>query len=254
MDTSFISSAGRLSLAPAKMAGRVAGSLLRKVRGGRSGAAPSSQRSASAAPAAKPATRARPKARAKPKPRPKPLDDVTIARKVETIIFRGAKVDKGKVDVNVAEGVVWLRGEVRTPDLVKQLEARAAEVVEVRGVENLLHLPKTPAPSRTDTPAAQRKTRRSSGRPEERTVKLAETGEEAPAPASAEPSPKEVSAGGTGRHPAPLGSPAAEESAVETAAKPGAEPAEEEGPDAGDLDKDPAYEPSDPAQRELKGS
>src|SRR3954447_943333 len=41
---------------------------------------------------------------------PKPLDDVTITRKVETELFRSAKVDKGKISVNTADGVVWLRG------------------------------------------------------------------------------------------------------------------------------------------------
>jgi hypothetical protein len=150
---------------------------------------------------------------------------VTIARKVETTIFRGVDVDKGKVDVNVAEGVVWLRGEVRTPELIKQLEERAAKVAEVRGVENLLHLPKTPAPSRTDTPAPQRKTRRSSKRPEERTVNLTQVTEEAPAPPSAEPSPREVAASGTGRRPAPLGSQDTEEAAAKPAGEAAAEPA-----------------------------
>ncbi len=77
---------------------------------------------------------------------PKDLDDVTIARKVETTIFRGTNVDKGKVDVNAAEGVVWLRGEVRTPELINELEARAREIPEVKRVENLLHLPGTEAP------------------------------------------------------------------------------------------------------------
>ena len=92
---------------------------------------------------------------------PKDLDDTALARKVETVIFRDPEVDKGKIDVNAAGGVVWLRGEARTPDLVRELERRAQEVPEVRQVENLLHLPKTPAPSRTDTPAGQRRTRRS---------------------------------------------------------------------------------------------
>jgi len=44
----------------------------------------------------------------------------------------------------------------RSPQLIKLAEARAAEVPEVTKVENLLHLPKTPAPSRTDTPPRQR--------------------------------------------------------------------------------------------------
>jgi osmotically-inducible protein OsmY len=99
--------------------------------------------------------------RAKAKPG---MDDATLTRKVESEIFRIRGVAKGKIDVNAADGVVWLRGEAKTPELIKRLEARAAAVPEVARVENLLHLPKTPAPSRTDTPPAQRKTRTESDR------------------------------------------------------------------------------------------
>src|SRR5690349_24454938 len=38
---------------------------------------------------------------------PKQLDDVGLARKVETVIFRDDTVPKGKIDVNAADGVVW---------------------------------------------------------------------------------------------------------------------------------------------------
>lgn len=62
-------------------------------------------------------------------------------------------VDRGQVDVKVAEGVVRLRGEVRTPDLISELEARAVRVPQVRRVENLLHTP-TPPPD-TATPASK---------------------------------------------------------------------------------------------------
>jgi hypothetical protein len=79
------------------------------------------------------------------KPKAKPLDDVTITRKVETILFRDESVNKGKVNVNTADGVVSLRGEAKTPELIKELEAKAREIPEVKDVENLLHLPKTPA-------------------------------------------------------------------------------------------------------------
>jgi hypothetical protein len=92
---------------------------------------------------------------------PKPLGDVALVRKVESVIFRRRGVQKGKIDVNAAEGIVWLRGEAKTPDLINELESAARDIPEVRRVENLLHLPKTPAPSRSDTPARQRKTRRS---------------------------------------------------------------------------------------------
>ncbi|HKP89378.1 MAG TPA: BON domain-containing protein, partial [Thermoleophilaceae bacterium] len=104
--------------------------------------------------------------------RPKPaMDDVTLARKVETEIFRVRGVAKGKIDVNAADGVVWLRGEARTPELIKRVEARAEAIPEVLRVENLLHLPKTPAPSRTDTPPSQRKTRARSERTAARDTK-----------------------------------------------------------------------------------
>jgi hypothetical protein len=78
---------------------------------------------------------------------------VTIARKAESVIFRDVEVDKGAVDVNVAEGVLWLRGEVPTTDLINELETRANEVTEVRRVENLLHVPASPAPTRPQPPA-----------------------------------------------------------------------------------------------------
>jgi BON domain len=132
-----------LAFAPARVAGRVAAGVARELTGGAREAEPAPSPEAPTPP---------------PPPRPKDLDDVTIARKVESIVFRDRKVAKGKVDVNVAEGVVWLRGEVRTPELVREVEARAREVPEVRGVENLLHLPKTPAPTRADTPPSQQKT------------------------------------------------------------------------------------------------
>ena len=80
---------------------------------------------------------------------PKDLDDVAVARKVETVIFRDDDVPKGKIDVNAASGVVWLRGEAKTPEMIKELERQTAAIPEVTRVENLLHLPKTPAPTRT---------------------------------------------------------------------------------------------------------
>jgi hypothetical protein len=186
-----------------------------------------------------------PRPRARPSKPPKDLDDVTIARKVENEAFRGLEeVDHGKVDVNVAEGVVWLRGEVRTPELIKELEARTAAVPEVRAVENLLHLPKTPAPTRTDTPPSQRKTRRSPAPKRRQSASRAKVSAEGPPAVGEEPSPKQTAARGKGRHPAPLGN---------TEQPPGGVPKETQGPDAADLDKDPAYQPTDDALKDLKG-
>jgi osmotically-inducible protein OsmY len=72
-------------------------------------------------------------------------DDVTLARKVETEIFRGADVPKGKINVNAENGVVYLRGEADRPELINELVDKARNVQGVREVENLLHLPDTPA-------------------------------------------------------------------------------------------------------------
>lgn len=80
---------------------------------------------------------------------PKDLDDVAVARKVETILFRDETVPKGKIDVNAADGVVWLRGEAKNPEMIKALVQQASAIPEVTRVENLLHLPKTPAPTRS---------------------------------------------------------------------------------------------------------
>ena len=136
---------------------------------------------------------------------PKPLGDVALVRKVESVIYRRKGVQKGKIDVNAADGVVWLRGEAKTPDLINELERAAWRVPEVREVENLLHLPKTPAPSRTDTPPRQRKTRRSPRRQQEREVKLGEVTSERP-PERGEPKPADLVRERSGRKPPPMGS------------------------------------------------
>jgi osmotically-inducible protein OsmY len=79
-----------------------------------------------------------------PKPQP---DDVTLARKVETEIFRDADVPKGQINVNAENGKIVLRGEVGQPEMIRDLEERARSVQGVQDVENLLHLPGTEAPT-----------------------------------------------------------------------------------------------------------
>jgi hypothetical protein len=136
---------------------------------------------------------------------PKPLGDVAITRKVETEIFRSGDVNKGKISVNTAEGVVWLRGEAKNPEQVKELEAKTAAIPEVKRVENLLHLPKTPAPTRTDTPPSQRKTRSTKTSQSARKVTPARTtSEKSPTTPAAEPAPADLAAARSGRQPAPL--------------------------------------------------
>jgi osmotically-inducible protein OsmY len=80
------------------------------------------------------------------KPQP---DDVTLAHKVETEIFRDADVPKGQINVNAENGVVVLRGEVDQPELIRDLEKKTRKVQGVREVENLLHTPGAPAPAKS---------------------------------------------------------------------------------------------------------
>jgi len=85
------------------------------------------------------------------------MDDVTLARKVESELFRDADAPKGQVDVSAVDGVVELRGQVKRPEDVNELEAKARGIPEVRDVRNLLHLPKTPSPTRADSPGPEQK-------------------------------------------------------------------------------------------------
>jgi osmotically-inducible protein OsmY len=80
----------------------------------------------------------------KEEPKPQP-DDVTLARKVETEIFRGAEVPKGKINVNAENGKVVLRGEADSAEMIDELVDKARTVQGVQDVENLLHTPGEPA-------------------------------------------------------------------------------------------------------------
>jgi osmotically-inducible protein OsmY len=70
------------------------------------------------------------------------LDDQTLVDKVESIVFRDRDVPKGEININAENGVVFLRGQVDRPELIQTLEERVRKVRGVRGVENLLHLPR----------------------------------------------------------------------------------------------------------------
>ena len=75
-------------------------------------------------------------------------DDATLARNVETEIFRDADIPKGRINIDAENGKVVLRGEVEEPELIKDLEQRTKKVQGVEEVENLLHVPGTPAPAK----------------------------------------------------------------------------------------------------------
>jgi osmotically-inducible protein OsmY len=76
------------------------------------------------------------------------LNDPALAQKVESEVFRGEEIPKEKVSVNAEYGVIYLRGEVPSRDVMDQLITRARAVDGVRAVENLTHLPGEPAPAK----------------------------------------------------------------------------------------------------------
>jgi osmotically-inducible protein OsmY len=83
-----------------------------------------------------------------PEPAEERLNDPALAQKVESEVFRGEEIPKDKVSVNAEYGVIYLRGEVPSRDVMDQLITRARAVDGVRAVENLTHLPGEPAPAK----------------------------------------------------------------------------------------------------------
>ncbi|HYT81348.1 MAG TPA: BON domain-containing protein [Actinomycetota bacterium] len=83
-----------------------------------------------------------------PLPDNPPMDDETLKQKVETELFGKPDVEKGKIVVNVEDGVVVLRGEVGSPTQMTELSQLAMEIPGVAGVQNLLHLPEEPPPNK----------------------------------------------------------------------------------------------------------
>lgn len=76
-------------------------------------------------------------------------DDVTLASKVQTELFRDPSVPKGSINVNVERGIVVLRGEVPDDAMRGELIGRVETMPGVWAVRNLLHLPGEPAPQET---------------------------------------------------------------------------------------------------------
>lgn len=68
-------------------------------------------------------------------------NDQALADRVKSEVFQPSGAPKGSVNVNVENGVVYLRGEVKGPDEIKKLVKDAEAVDGVRGVESLLHTP-----------------------------------------------------------------------------------------------------------------
>lgn len=75
-----------------------------------------------------------------------PENDQVLAHKVESELYQGADFPKGQININAESGLVVLRGQVESPDQISDIERKVRTIAGVRDVENLLHLPGTPAP------------------------------------------------------------------------------------------------------------
>ena len=89
-------------------------------------------------------------------------DDVTLARKVETELFRPADVPKGAISVNVNDGVVELRGELPDQAQIDELGVTARQDLRRQGrpqpaphrhERQLSHAP-GPGPGNSSAPSA----------------------------------------------------------------------------------------------------
>ena len=68
------------------------------------------------------------------------IDDVTLAARAETELFRDASVPKGSINVNAERGTLVLRGEVPTAELRDRLGEEAERIDGVWSVHNLLRV------------------------------------------------------------------------------------------------------------------
>jgi osmotically-inducible protein OsmY len=69
---------------------------------------------------------------------PSAMTDETLKAKIESEVFRDTEAPKGDVNVNVEQGVVYLRGQLDDQSLIDDLRQRVESVSGVERVESLL--------------------------------------------------------------------------------------------------------------------
>lgn len=75
-------------------------------------------------------------------------DDRTLKAKVESeVLGHVTGVSTGDIVVTAHDGIVGLRGQVPSREVADELIRRTRDLPDVRGVEDLLHLPGQPAPN-----------------------------------------------------------------------------------------------------------
>jgi osmotically-inducible protein OsmY len=77
-------------------------------------------------------------------------DDATLRDRVESEVFRDQRIPKGQININVADGVVELRGELSGQEDIDYVVASVRRVPDVKEIHNYLHLPGTPAPNKEE--------------------------------------------------------------------------------------------------------
>ena len=73
-------------------------------------------------------------------------DDLTVLSRFESEVMGRPGFPKGRVNANVVDGRLMLRGELESEDQIRSLVEAASGVRGVVEVVNLLHLSGTPAP------------------------------------------------------------------------------------------------------------
>lgn len=74
-------------------------------------------------------------------------DDVTVLNRVQSEVMGRPDFPKGRVNADVVNGRLTLRGELDDQDQIDTMVEAALHVEGVVEVVNLLHVPGTPAPS-----------------------------------------------------------------------------------------------------------
>jgi hypothetical protein len=77
-----------------------------------------------------------------------PPNDVTLARTVESELFRDPHIPKGRINISAESGVVVLRGEMDRDAQISVIEQMVRKIPGVYDVENLMHVRGTPAPNK----------------------------------------------------------------------------------------------------------
>src|SRR5439155_7232226 len=81
-------------------------------------------------------------------------NNATVAAKVESELFRDPSIDKGRMNINVENGTVVLRGVAESAGQIAKIEAATRAIPGVRSVKSLLHTPTEPAEPVTSTQPA----------------------------------------------------------------------------------------------------